>query len=435
MSSPRQPTQPDDAERPADATEADAAADRPNAESDASAGAPESSETRRFESIVRFTRWLVLLAVVFTGVMLFRSEVFDGYQVPSHSMEPTLHGHPLDGDKVLVFKKTFWLRDPERWDIAVFRRDGARHASQVFVKRIAGLPGETFELVDGDVYVDGHIARKPDDVERELLIPVWDSRGNEKSFAAAWDASGVGGPGWNKVDGSFVIPPGDGGVFEYARPITDSFVDDDGDWKPGPNAVGDLVLVLAVTPTSDEGTVVASLRRGGRAFDIALPVGEGRPMISSLGTDAVLDSVEPLQPGRRYRLRVTHVDHRLRVTLDGQDLYTFAYEPTPALDEPESGGSASFGIVGGGGRIHRVRLLRDIYYTSDGEVAVDGPILIPNGPTDREQRYFVLGDNSARSRDSRFWGGDVYQATVSRKNLIGSPVAVFWPPARARRLR
>ncbi len=437
MNPSRQPNDPDDAARPADVPETDAEAEAPSGAGTAADPSEETTDDapRRFDSIVRFMRWMVLLVVVFTGLLLFRSQVLDGYQVPTHSMEPTLHGHPRDGDKVLVFKKSFWLRDPERWDIAVFRREGARHASQVFVKRITGLPGETFELVDGDVYVDGHIARKPDDVERELLIPVWESRGNERGFADAWEAAGETGPGWNKIDGSFVIPPGDGGVFEYARPITDSFVDDDGVWKPGPNAVGDLVLVLAVTPTSEEGTVVVSVGRGSRAFDIALPVSEGRPTISSLGTDAVLDTVEPLQPGRRYRLRVTHVDHRLRVALDGRDLYTFAYEPTPALDEPDSGGSASFGIVGGGGRIHSVRLLRDIYYTADGEVAVDGPILIPNGPADRDQRYFVLGDNSAKSRDSRFWGGDVYQATVSREDLIGSPVAVFWPPSRARRLR
>jgi signal peptidase I len=43
-----------------------------------------------------------------------------------------------------------------------------------------------------------------------------------------------------------------------------------------------------------------------------------------------------------------------------------------------------------------------------------------------EQHYFFLGDNSASSRDSRYWG------FMPRKNLVGRAFLIYWPPKRIR---
>jgi signal peptidase I len=97
------------------------------------------------------------------------------FYIPSESMEPTLHGCPgCNGDRVLVNKLAWRLRDPARGEIVVFiaEHDSTHHSflSRVksflteglgvttpketdFIKRIIGLPGETVQVTDDGVYI------------------------------------------------------------------------------------------------------------------------------------------------------------------------------------------------------------------------------------------------------------------------------------------
>ena len=86
--------------------------------------------------------------------------------IPSESMEKTImtgdrlignrlaYGINLQiGDKQICKK----MRDPKRFDIIIFRYPDDE--SELYIKRIIGLPGETVEIKDGDVYIDG--SKKP----------------------------------------------------------------------------------------------------------------------------------------------------------------------------------------------------------------------------------------------------------------------------------
>ena len=64
-------------------------------------------------------------------------------------MEPTL----LDGDNLIVDKLSYRFRDPERYDIIVFPYQHAENT--YYIKRIIGLPGDTVQVIDGYMYING----------------------------------------------------------------------------------------------------------------------------------------------------------------------------------------------------------------------------------------------------------------------------------------
>ena len=69
-------------------------------------------------------------------------------------------------------------------------------------------------------------------------------------------------------------------------------------------------------------------------------------------------------------------------------------------------------------------IFNQIYYYNRGEFASEGQkIIVP------EDSYFVLGDNSNSSKDSRYWG------FVPKDGLLGKALIVYWPPQRIRTIK
>lgn len=105
----------------------------------------------RKEIIKEILGWIVYIGVVFIMVYLIITFVGQRTKVDGSSMEPSL----TDGDNLIVEKISYRFHDPERYDIIVFPY---QHAENVFyIKRIIGLPGETVQIIDGYVYINGDL--------------------------------------------------------------------------------------------------------------------------------------------------------------------------------------------------------------------------------------------------------------------------------------
>ena len=129
-----------------------------------------SEETRsRLNHFWREWARPILIAVVL--LFTFRSAVADWNDVPSPSMRPTI----LEGDRIFINKAAFdwrvpfvgwsiaWRADPARGDVVIFPSpdDGRR-----LVKRVVGIPGDTIEIRQGRLWVNGRQAeygRVPND--------------------------------------------------------------------------------------------------------------------------------------------------------------------------------------------------------------------------------------------------------------------------------
>lgn len=93
--------------------------------------------------------WVVYILVVICATYLIVTYVGQRTKVSGDSMLNTLH----DGDNLIVDKISYRFREPERYEIIVFPY---RYAEDTYyIKRIIGLPGETVQIIDGYVYING----------------------------------------------------------------------------------------------------------------------------------------------------------------------------------------------------------------------------------------------------------------------------------------
>lgn len=104
---------------------------------------------------LRLRWWAVALGGVVLAIGLLRWIAFQPYVIPSPSMEPTI----MPGDHILVNRLAYRFGVPSRGDVVVFAYP--KDPRRTFVKRIVGLEGETFELRDNQVFINGQAVQEP----------------------------------------------------------------------------------------------------------------------------------------------------------------------------------------------------------------------------------------------------------------------------------
>ncbi len=98
---------------------------------------------------------LFYVVLIFTCIYIIPNFVLQRTIVDGESMENTLS----NGDHLYVEKITYRMDLLKRFDIIVFYPYG-RENEEYYVKRIIGLPGETIQIIDGDIYINGEIVEE-----------------------------------------------------------------------------------------------------------------------------------------------------------------------------------------------------------------------------------------------------------------------------------
>jgi signal peptidase I len=226
-----------------------------------------------------------------------------------------------------------------------------------------------------------------------------------------------------------------------------------GQGEPG-NWVTDLAIECQVAVERSMGTFALELSRGPERFKASFDLPTGVCTLFRLADGKKpqkLDSKpSPMQNKGTYRVRFANVDDRLIVWVNDQLVfgdgieYTVPTELVPVkendLDRPVSIGSEGAHVV-----VRGLRVLRDTYYTTarDGRpdaadviaFLADNPLTWRNlreSPVScyyvRPGHFFVLGDNSAASADSRSWG------LVPQEKLVGKVLLRYFPMNRIGRV-
>lgn len=107
----------------------------------------ENARKKRNRAIITFiaeVAAVILLSYLIVAFGLVRISMI------GDSMQPALS----DGNSIIVNKISYRFTKPKRNDVIVFKQSGNEH-SYYNIKRVIGLPGETVQIKDGFIYIDG----------------------------------------------------------------------------------------------------------------------------------------------------------------------------------------------------------------------------------------------------------------------------------------
>ena len=110
-----------------------------------------AEEEGKISPLKELLSMLIYIGVVLGVTFLIITFVGQRTHVSGESMENTLD----NGDQLIVDKITYRFQDPERFDIIVFPFHYKENT--YYIKRIIGLPGETVQIADGTIYINGEV--------------------------------------------------------------------------------------------------------------------------------------------------------------------------------------------------------------------------------------------------------------------------------------
>jgi len=93
--------------------------------------------------------WIEPIVIAVILALIIRTFVVQAFKIPTGSMRPTL----IEGDRLLVNKFIYKFKELKRGDVIVFI--APEDKKKDFIKRLVGLPGESIEISNGDILING----------------------------------------------------------------------------------------------------------------------------------------------------------------------------------------------------------------------------------------------------------------------------------------
>lgn len=353
------------------------------------------------------------------------------------------------GNRILVNKFWYTFTKPKRWDVMVFvypfydikckncsvlipdvkwrdslscPRCGSTKFSKKkknYIKRLIGLPGEKLQIVNGDIYINDKIQRKPEKAQNALWMPVYN--GNYTIHEEVVPTWIIDNEFWNVTEKSLSLnnlnkDNSGTSLVTFGQQISDQNGYNN---RSGENEVGDVKISLNVTPAKGSHRLEFVLEKNEEVFSASIPIEDiANKCTLSRSNNVVVEKDFHLTVDQTHKIEFSNVDHIVSLKVNDVNVFSFDYYngSIPAF-RPFDSSKVRFGGTNAKVKYDNIQIYHDIYYTrlSDDTYGTSQPIQL------KEKDYFVLGDNSRNSNDSRVW------KFVPEKNVIGKAFFVFWP--------
>lgn len=450
---------------------------------------------RKRHKATEVARTLEWILTAFILAFVFRAFFMEAFRIPTGSMAPTLRGdhyrlachqcgyefdygftggrkrsittrcpscgyyqalegstRPTNGDRILVLKSIYQFVEPKRWDVIVFKNPPEPNIN--YIKRLIGKPGEKVEIIDGDVYINDEIARKPEKVQEELWMPVYNhdhlpARPNQGHFNGHFfrmPFKNISDSNWKLKDDNptrFVLE-GDGDKVhsmyydtELGNDFKAAYAYNDVARYSIMELVSDIKVSYYVFPGAEPFANGVELSKYGVNYRGWLTEDGVMRIDRVSGGSAEILAKRQIDTGgiegKPVNVSFVNLDHQLELTVGGEVL---VYDLGVYADSAGERNNIEPAVkIFGSGRqeLAHVEIHRDIHYTSNSRQDMRGvegnPVFL------KEDQFFAAGDNSPESSDSRLWttfgignkGKRYDKGIVPREYLIGKAVCVYWP--------
>ena len=340
------------------------------------------------------------------------------------------------GDRVLVDTWPYLWTAPQRGDLVMLvepRMGESPIKSSFAVKRVAALPLERPGIRDGDLLTDGQAICKSLNELREVSILVHDNDFRPESLAPRqrWLPNPPGTSDWQSFHGGFrfLSTPGheEGQWLAYEhwhasaspapRTQAASIQDNDGfnqEKARGLNPVRDLLLRCHVQ--GDGGDFMIALQDPPHKLLVHLQLDSRRFLVLKNGSTIISENLPELTS--EFALEAALCDGQFLFAYNRHVLASLPYEEMPVPRDrqiaPGDQPRLQIGAYGGPLEVSHLQVWRDIYYLTPTYLAGDWKANAPLAP----EHFFLLGDNSPVSVDSRQWG----EGGIPRESILGKVV-------------